>query len=681
METFRTPFSKTLAIAEDESLNGYFFRTAQDLLLPSASSVLPATGAGPRDLSAFHRTGAGLDALASRLNLDPTELDRRRYVSVPEFPNLVSVSGYWIDRSVFAGSSPRVAPHQFKATGIHRMSWDLAFVVADPTSGERLIEACRHCEAELSWAKSNFLICHACGVPYASDPPDIVSDDIRSATAGFADPVSPDVRKVKLALEALSPEIRHLEPGRLFKFIFSLAAGAEEEADKRRPKDALGCLIKPKTKRGRRTNELDWSRAVVWAYQVATNWPEALLGYLDEESKNATERVGSYGTKKALGYFQILLREWSAEAEIWSVVIPAIQQFLADHPEVSVKAGTPLAMAVGDISEGIMLRDVKAKYGWSHRRITKLLDFPGVLLSPKQGRGVPLRISRTKVEEIMRELKGMVSARILRAKWRLRHEVIADLCKSGFLKPVEPAYLDLGGPADALYRFEEITKTFDMLEGAVRPAKMVGDAVTTSTVVEMVAQRFSFPWSEVVGAVLRGELVPAKIDVSAHSFFDRLLFDRAAAHAWAYGAMKIDNPTVSFTEAAKFLMVDVSAVAALVRAKHFDVYCDLHGGKESRIRRCDLNAFDKAFISQNKLRRKHESRRPGLKLAPDVVGASCRHFGVEPINAPGMPVRFYRRADFPKEFQILSRRELNESGALRNGIVIGKNRRDLFSRR
>lgn len=38
-----------------------------------------------------------------------------------------------------------------------------------------------------------------------------------------------------------------------------------------------------------------------------------------------------------------------------------------------------------------------------------------------------------------------------------------------------------------------------------------------------------------------------------------------------------------------------------------------------------------------------------------------------------MPTRFFRKQDFPKEFRILSRKELGEAGVLRNGIRIGKN--------
>jgi hypothetical protein len=455
MDPIISPFSITLPIHSEESLNGYFFRVARDLVLPGPGSVLPASEAEARNLADLHRTGRGMEAIANRLSVPQGELDRRRYASVPEFPTLVCFGGSWIDRPDFLRSSPHVAPHGFKASGIHRMSWDLNFVVADPETGERLIGACRHCSEELSWGKSDFLTCHACGEPLATGAPDLVDGETWTAIAGFANLVSLDSDKSKAAWTAFPPAIRELGAARLFEFAFSLAAGMDQEVAARRPKNEVDRLIETK-KPGRRSAHLDWPLAVLRAFQIATGWPDALLAYLEEERLMSTERVGAYGSKKAWGKFQILLREWSAEAEIWAVVIPAVRMFLDAHPEISLKAGTFLSESVGDVSDAIMLRDVKTKFGWSHRRITELLKFPGVLLSEGQGSGTPLRISRKKVEEIMSALEGMISPRGIRAEWRIRHDVVADICDGGLLKQVEPEYLRLVGLAKALYRRADV---------------------------------------------------------------------------------------------------------------------------------------------------------------------------------------------------------------------------------
>ena len=671
MDKITTAFSITLSLQPDESLNGYFLRVAKDLVLPGPYSILPATEAEARSLSEFHRTGAGLDAVAARLGVSKAELDRRRYAAVPEFVSLLCFAGNWIERAVFSGGSPRIAPHGFRATGIHRMSWDLTFVIADPATGERLIGACPHCSTDFSWGKSDFLACHACGEPIAAGAPDLVDEDTRVAISGLADLVALDPERAKAAGEALAPEIRDLGTGRLFKFVFSLAAGMDEEKAARRPKNAVDRLIEPR-KPGHRTTHLDWSQAVLHAYQIATGWPDALLGYLEEEKMISDERAGAYGTKKAFGYFQILLREWSAEAEIWAVVVPAVRAFLEAHPEISLKAGTPLAEAVGDVSDGIMLRDVKAKYGWSHRRITELLKFPGVLLSEGQGSGTPLRISRKKVDEVMLALQGMISARTLRGEWRLRHDVVADLCDSGLLKQVEPEYLRLVGMAKALYRRGEIDAIAAALEASARPMLTSGTQVTTKVVVEMLRKHFKYPWSFVVSAVLSGKLIPIKFDPDEHNLLERMIFDRDSAHKWAYAEMGFENPTRSLVQVAKRLMVDATVVAALIRDGHLQVYRDQYGGPSARVLTEDLDAFDRQYISQNKLRQAYEDKQRGRKIHPDLIVGSCRFFGIKPLQLRGMPTRFYPCQDIPKNFRILERKELHETGALRNNFTIGK---------
>jgi hypothetical protein len=665
-------YSVTLPIDAEESLNGYFLRVSRELCLRRPSMILSAVGAEATTLREFHRTGAGIDAIARKLAVPPAELDRRRHASEEGFANLVRFAGHTIERSVFAGGKPRIAPHAFKESGVHRMCWDLSFVVVDPVTGERLIGACPHCHEEFDWENSDFLTCHRCGKTIADGEVDRADEDLRVAVAGLADLVSLDPGRAERAKEALSVDIRHLSTQQLYKFIFSLAAGMEQEEDARRPKDELGLLGEQKKKPGRRTDDLDWESAVVRAFKTATGWPQALLGYLKEEKEISTERQGNYGTKKAFGYFQILLREWSAEAEIWSVVVPAIQGFLEAHPEISLKSGTPLAQAVGDVSDGIMLKDVKAQYGWSHRRISKLLEFPGVLLSDRQGRGTPLRISRRRVEEIMEEIKGLISARTIRGDWRLKHEVIADLCAAGVFGAVDPEYLKLVGTVNALYRKADVDAVFKRLEASVKPEKASGSSVTARVIVSILQGNVQFPWAAVVKATLDGELTPTAFDGTAHNFFERLLYDRETAHEWAYRHLGIYNPTASLVEVAEKLCVDSDVVAALIRDDYLPTCRDLHGGAALRVPLDDLITFDKTYVSQNKLRKRWEAKSGGVKIPADVVVGSCRHFGLDPLPLRGMPTRFFRIGDFPKDFRILSRKELSESGALKNSIRFGK---------
>jgi hypothetical protein len=665
-------FSVTVAPIPGESLNGYIMRVADRYLIGTVTELLAACGTRPSTIRHLHADDGAIENVALRLGVSVSELQKRRYQAQAGLQNTMWFGPHRIDREVYVGQSPRIAPHTFRSAGHHKMVWDLQFVVADLDTCERLIDACPHCGQGFRWANSNFLNCHKCGEDLAQGAPDMVDLDTRTAIRGLSGLVSLDPEVVHLAEADLAPEIRALGPEKLFQFVFSMAAGIDQEEALRRAKTELGRLKETK-KPGRRTAHLDWEKAVVRAYQVATGWPNALLGYLEEERMISEERAGDYGTKKAFGHFQILLREWSAEAEIWAVVVPAIRTFLEAHPEMSLKAGTPLAEAVGDVSDGIMLRDVKAKYGWSHRRITQLLKFPGVLLSEGQGSGTPLRISRKKVEEVMLALQDIISPRGIRAEWRVRHDVVADICDGGLLKQVEPEYLPLVGIAKALYRRADVTAIAQALEASVRSTRVSGTQVTTRVVVEMLTKNTKNPWSVVVSAVLKGELIPVAFNSDEKNILERMIFDRDVAHKWAYAEMAIENPTYSQEQVAARLMVETTVVAALTRDGYLKVYRDMHGGQAGRFLKEDIDAFDQKYISQIKLRRTYEARQRNRAIHPELVMGSCKFFRIEPLQLRGMPTRLYPRQSFPKNFRIMGRKELHENGVLRNKLLIGRN--------
>jgi len=320
-----------------------------------------------------------------------------------------------------------------------------------------------------------------------------------------------------------------------------------------------------------------------------------------------------------------------------------------------------------------MLRDVKAKYGWSHRRITQLLKFPGVLLSEGKGSGTPLRISRKKVEEVMLALQGIISPRGIRAKWHVRHDVVADICGGGLLKQVEPEYLPLVGVAKALYRRVDVAAIAEALEASVRPTRVSGTQVTTRVVVEMLKNSTKNPWSVVVSAVLKGELIPIAFNSDEKNLLERMIFDRDVAHKWAYAKMSIENRTYSLEQVAARLMIETTAVAALIRDGYLNVYRDIHGGQSGRFLNEDIDAFDQEYISQNKLRRAYEAKRRGLTIPHELVTGSCKFFGIEPLQLRGMPTRFYPRQGFPKNFKVMERKDLQAKGVLRDKLSFGKN--------
>lgn len=663
MEKTSGSFSVTVAPIPGESLNGYMMRVADRYLIGTVTELLAACGNRPPTLRHLHIDDGAIENVALRLGVSISELQKRRYQAQVGLQNTIWFGPHRIDREVYVGQSPRIAPHTFRSAGYHKMVWDLHFVVADPDTGERLIDACPHCGKSFSWTNSNFLTCHKCGEFLAHSAADVVDQDTQTAIRGLSGLVSSFPEEVRLAEADLAPEIRMLGPEKLFQFVFSLAAGIDQEEALRRPKTELGRLKETK-KPGRRTAHLDWEKAVVRGYQVATSWPEALLGYLREKALISEQRAGAYGTKKALGYFQTLLREWNGDAEIWAVVIPAIREFLQSHPEIVLKSGSRLSEEVGAAAAEITINEIKCRYQWSYRRIARLLELPGFLLSGSRGSGTPLRIDRTKVEGFMDSLKELTSQRGIRAAWGVPHAVIAELAEDGIFAPADAVYLHLVGNVRALYRRSQVDAVFETLTANPDTRVRSPNPVTMKPIIEILQGRSSKPWAMLVRGVLAGEIKPAKIDRTAHNALDRLLFDRDTAHRWAHGTLKIENPTVSYQQAAQRLDVDASVIAILTQEEILPTCPDLHGGRAMRIYEKGLKVFEERYVSQSVLAKLYQGHM-------SLITGSCRHFKIEPLQLKDMRTRFYPRDQFPKNFRILSRKELTDLGILKNGLTFG----------
>jgi hypothetical protein len=181
------------------------------------------------------------------------------------------------------------------------------------------------------------------------------------------------------------------------------------------------------------------------------------------------------------------------------------------------------------------------------------------------------------------------------------------------------------------------------------------------------------PWSVVMSAVLKGELIPIDFNHDEKNLLERMIFDRDVAHKWAYAKMAIENPTYSKEQVAARLMVETAVVAALTLEGYLNVYRDIHGGQAGRFLKKDIDAFDRKYISQIKLRRTHEARQHNQPIHPELIMGSCKFFGIEPLQLRGISTRIYPRKNFPENFRIMDRKELHDKGVRRNNFMIGRN--------
>jgi hypothetical protein len=621
----------------DESLNGFLTRVAHRNARSSAVEILLTAGGSARQLSELHRLGKGEEEVAALYRVRVEEIRIRRHASLGGVHEPIRLAAGVIGPHLVRTNRPRVPPHTCARIGYHRYEWDFEFLPFDPETGEYLIDCCPHCSEGLSWARPGFLTCISCGRRLAQAGERCVDEDTGRVGRFFADLLSLDERRRRAARSKLAPKVRNLPTEALFRFLFEISGLFE---------------FKKHTKRERPT-ELNWPSILIRAYQIATEWPEALLEQLKEIRLNASERGGRYGLRKEFGDVGIVLREWEGIAEIKAVVFPVIREFLNLHPEIALKAKSRIAQAILPENRYATLKEIQHQFGWGHLKANRLLKLPGVVVGGAAGSGAPLQIDRQKVAEIYDDLETMISRRTIRAVWGLQHDAIVQIADAGIFVEVDEPHVALVGNVDGLFRRPQIADVFDRAYACEPDEGYEGATISFDRVVSELGKEVATPWPVLLQAVLAGRLRPVKISQKEKGGFGRIRFRQDDAHRWISAQIGQGEGTLSLLEVAKRLRVHMDVVYLLVEKGLLKVIKPRAGERGRRVSMERIAEFEVEYVSSAFLSAKFDTRSDFMIKSLDLQG-------VKPIPALPAVRRIYRWSDIPKDFKVLSRAEMNE---------------------
>jgi len=618
-----------------ESFLGYLTRVAQLNLRKSALELAELAKVDKPVLSDLQRRGDGENEIAVLCGVQAYELRRRRHMCFGGQRETVCLAAGSITAHLVRTNRPRIAAKAFADIGYHKYEWDFEFLTFDPETGEELIDACPHCDTELSWSHPDFVNCGSCGRTLAPQGRLRVGSDEQRAGEVFAGLLSLDEGHRVAAREHFSPEVRNLPTEELFRFLFEISNLYE---------------FKKYTKRERPT-ELHWNSVLIRAYQIATDWPDALLALLEETRIDADARGGRFGVRKEFGDLGVLLREWDDVAEIKAVVLPVIRKYLQQHPEIPLKANSLLSRGVDLDSRYATLSEIRHEYGWGHQKASRLLSIPGVVIGASEGSGAPMRIDRLKVAEIHDALQEMITRRTIRNIWGIPHDAINQLVESGIFQKVDEPYVCLVQAADGLFRRDQVADVMDRAHSCDRSY----DGITWSLnkLAFELGREIQNPWPIVVAAILDGDLQPAKISKKDKAGFGRIRVSKDEADRWLAIKTRRGENTLSLEETSKRLSIKREMLCWIISKGLLKVHSSRVCERGRRISSLELIRFEGIYISPGSLAIR-------LKGRSEAVSDTLNVLGVRPIVGCPDGIRLYRLSDLPKNFRILTRREVNE---------------------
>jgi len=208
---------------DDESLQGYLIRVAQENMFPSANVLHELFGMDSKGL------------FTKMVDASRNTLEISRLLGVPETrlidllprpleddPSTFLTRGMELKQHFFARSFRRISPKSLQISPHHRFSWQLADVSYCRESWQILIDKCpaAGCGAHLGWSSTlGIHICERCGYDLRNAPASEVRSEDRGPLQLVADIVSNDELQNKRALLQLHPSLQHLNRGTLLQLV------------------------------------------------------------------------------------------------------------------------------------------------------------------------------------------------------------------------------------------------------------------------------------------------------------------------------------------------------------------------------------------------------------------------------------------------------------------------------
>jgi hypothetical protein len=629
-----TSLPETLPLHADESYLGYLSRVAQDNLRTNAKEIAMLAGAGEVTLAELQRIGTGEAEIAKLCGVDPSDLRNRRHASEIVDGEVLNLAAGDISRQLIRLRNPRIAPNEYRRIGYHRYEWDFKFLTFDTQTGEKLIDGCSLCGNKFSWSRPNFLRCEKCDEPFATGMPDLVDEDSRTAGAVFSQLLSPIESVRSDARQKLAPEVRDLSNTVLFQFLFQIFG------------------IRGVSK----VSDAQWVTTLIRAYQVATEWPGALLDAIEKKQLGALASEGRFGGRKTFGDLGALLCDWDVVADIQAVVLPVIRRYLAEHPEVTLKPQSRLANLVDLDTRYATLQEIKHTFGWSHRKAHRLLAIPGVVIGEARGSGAPLLLDRQKVLEIHDALDGLVSKRTIRDVWGLPHEAVNQFVTAGIFREVDAPYVALLDNVQALFRRSDVVDVFERVLAKPNDPYSGDGTFNFNRVVREIGREIANPWVTVIQAVLNGELKAVRISEKKLGGFRRVRFDKKEVAKWISKSIQQSEITLSQKEVSARLHIHLDLLRDLILNNYIGITAPRAGERGARISISQVEKFDREYVSSGHLA--SELQRSS-KVHSHLLVTTLEIRGVDPLPRYSTYRRIYRRADIPSDFRVLQPSEMN----------------------
>ena len=148
----------------DESLPSIVVRTGKANAL-TASEIIAYAGLEPYALATLPSSPEHAGKLAKLFDLPEAGIEARLYV--PDGPARFRIRGTSFARMDVRTSYRQFSPAALARDNYHRIHWDLAILVADPHTGETLLDRCPNCEGRVRWHAEDYERCIRCGTHLA----------------------------------------------------------------------------------------------------------------------------------------------------------------------------------------------------------------------------------------------------------------------------------------------------------------------------------------------------------------------------------------------------------------------------------------------------------------------------------------------------------------------------------
>ena len=469
-----------IEVAEDESLIGIVSRSAREHVLGRVWPILHAAGIDTYTPGAVTVADPRLIArLAEVLRQEPATLGARHAVKggmSTTFGDLVLPMGT-IDLRI-----RRIAPRSLELSPHHRAHWMNRLLACCPVTGERLVDRCEACGAELGWYLAwGIDTCEHC---LKTIEPALVPLLEGMALEGYrlvADLMSP-IRGDRIRALALLPSaLSSLAPGTIAMTAIQLAASLQRTPDATADMKAVRML------------DPDRQVPIVCdAGRMLLGWPRTVREMLHESMESHGSDHGAFF--KSWRRLKRMASEKLSGPERAEMVLAGIPD-LADNIWNSFAAG----MRTYNTSEAMKV------LGIDNRRTKRLAEIPEVVLVSKPSRYRGNRQFIADSIDDLRERKDR-SVNLATVGYDLRIPLygVEQLAASKQLEFRGDQAMLTAYPRAMASRasFEELVSG---LSANALDTAIPGDARRLSDCVRLLGGDLK-PWSSIIGALLRGQI-------------------------------------------------------------------------------------------------------------------------------------------------------------------------------